>query len=198
MTIAECVPWLADTGRGVVLLAALPLMTSCAEHGCRLENLHDVRRAHRYGEAMLPRPVPDAVAALDRLTFEGITTMTVTLPAQTLHVGKWLRLLRTLLDEVSMVDSRAGPGAAAVLHQIWDTAGLPLRARLSFWRPYERLSPPRQEAMLHAAATAAQLAADGAITPGGTLGSVSRPAPHGMARVTFRPRVLASGKAARG
>ncbi|MGV9309831.1 MULTISPECIES: TniQ family protein [unclassified Nonomuraea] len=167
-----------DPGRGVVLLAALPLMTSCAEHGCRLENLHDVRRAHRYGEPTPPRPAPAAVAALDRLTFEGITTMGVTLPGRNVHVGEWLRLLRTLLDEVSMVDSRAGPGAAAVLHQIWDAAGLPFRAGLSFWRPYERLSAPYQEAMLHAAATAVQLAADGTIIPGGTLGPALQPAAH--------------------
>jgi len=60
--------------RGILLLAALPLMISCAEHGCRLERVHEVRRAHRYGEPMPPRPVPDAVAALDRLTFEGIAT----------------------------------------------------------------------------------------------------------------------------
>lgn len=60
--------------RGILLLAALPLMISCAEHGCRLERVHEVRRAHRYGEPMTPRPVPDAVAALDRLTFEGIAT----------------------------------------------------------------------------------------------------------------------------
>jgi hypothetical protein len=95
-----------------------------------------------------------------------------------MHVGEWLRLLRTLLDEVSMVDSRAGPSAAAVLHQIWDTAGLPFRAGLAFWRPYERLSAPCQEAMLHAAATAVQLAADGAIIPLGSLGSALQPAAH--------------------
>jgi hypothetical protein len=153
-------------------------MASCAEHGCRLENLHDVRRAHRYGEPMTPRPVPDAIAALDRLTFEGIATAEVTLPSRTVHVGEWLRLLRTLLDEVSMVDSRAGPGSAALLHQIWDTADLPFRAGLSFWRPYERLSPARQEAMLQAAATAVQLAADGRIIPGGTLGPALQPAPQ--------------------
>lgn len=153
-------------------------MASCAEHGCRLENLHDVRRAHRYGESMTPRPVPDAVAALDRLTVEGIATGSVMLPSRTVHVGEWLRLLRTLLVEVTMVDSRAGPDSAALLHQIWDAADLPFRAGMSFWRPYERLSPSRQEAMLQAAATAVQLAANGRIIPGGTLGSALQPAPH--------------------
>lgn len=153
-------------------------MMSCAEHGCRLESLHELRRAHRSGEPMTPRPVPDAVAAVDRLTFEGIATGNVTLPSRTVHVGEWLRLLRTLLDELSMVDSRAGPGLAALLHQIWDDANLPFRAALAFWQPCERLSPSRQEAMLQAAATAVQLAADGRIIPCGTPGSVLRPAPH--------------------
>ncbi|WP_127933352.1 TniQ family protein [Nonomuraea polychroma] len=152
--------------RGILLLAALPLMISCAEHGCRLERVHEVRRAHRHGEPMTPGPVPDAVAALDRLTFEGIATGSVTLPSRTVHVGEWLRLLRTLLDEVSMVASRAGPGSAAMLHQVWDAVDLPFRAGLNLWRPYERLSPSRQEAMLQAAATAVQLAADGRIIPG--------------------------------
>ncbi|MEU7835693.1 MULTISPECIES: TniQ family protein [unclassified Nonomuraea] len=174
MTIAGCVPWLADTlnpAEGPQAFAAYVRKESVLLPPGQA-GYHVINRWRP------PRPVPDAVAALDRLTFEGITTTTVTLPAQTVHVGEWLRLLRTLLDEVSMVDSRAGPSAAAVLHQIWDTAGLPFRAGLAFWRPYERLSPPRQEAMLHAAATAVQLAADGTITPGGTLGSVLRPAPH--------------------
>ncbi|WP_246090507.1 hypothetical protein [Nonomuraea deserti] len=83
-----------------------------------------------------------------------------------------------LLDEVSMVASRAGPGAAALLHQIWDAADLPFRAGLNLWRPYERLGPARQEAMLQAAATAVQLAANGRITPCGTLGSALQAASH--------------------
>ncbi|WP_214105338.1 hypothetical protein [Acrocarpospora catenulata] len=39
-------------------------------------------------------------------------------------------------------------------------------------------SPPPQEAMLQAAATAVQLAANGTIIPGGTLGPALQPAPH--------------------
>ncbi|MEU8251639.1 hypothetical protein [Nonomuraea sp. NPDC048916] len=100
------------------------------------------------------------------------------MPSRTVHAGEWLRLLRTLLDELSMVDSRAGPGSATLLHQIWDAADLPFRAGLAFWQPYERLSPSLQEAMLQAAATAVQLAADWRIIPCGTFGSVLRPAPH--------------------
>ncbi|MFB4271443.1 hypothetical protein [Nonomuraea sp. GTA35] len=57
------------------------------------------------------------------------------------------------------------------------------------WRPYERLSPSRQEAMLHAAATAVHLAADGAITAPGTLGSVLRLLPS-VPRTSL-PKVIA-------
>ncbi|MFG1752033.1 hypothetical protein [Streptosporangium sandarakinum] len=74
---------------------------------------------------MTPRPVPDAVAALDRLTFEGIATGSVTLPSRTVHAGEWPRLLRTLLDEVSMVASRAAP-LQAPLPRRW-----PMGLRLS-------------------------------------------------------------------
>ncbi len=35
-----------------------------------------------------------------------MTTGTVTLPRRPVHVGVWLRMLRTLLDEVSISTSR--------------------------------------------------------------------------------------------
>jgi hypothetical protein len=53
-----------------------------------------------------PRRYPGPVVAMDRLTFEGLTTGIVTLPGRLVHVGLWLRVLRTLLDEVSMAASR--------------------------------------------------------------------------------------------
>jgi transposase InsO family protein len=76
----------------------------------------------------LPIGRPYVTAAID-VASRCVVGLVVTLeaPSAPAHVGAWLRLLRTLLDEVSMVDSRAGPSAAAVLHQIWDTAGLPFR-----------------------------------------------------------------------
>ncbi|MFD0480438.1 hypothetical protein ACFQ0B_79160 [Nonomuraea thailandensis] len=87
-----------------------------------------------------------------------------------------------------------------MLHQIWDTADLPVRAGLILWRPYERLSPARQEAMLHAAATAVQLAADGRIIPCGTLGAALGPAPHRHMDGSrdIRSGTLAGGEVARG
>jgi hypothetical protein len=61
------------------------------------------------------------------------------------------------------------------LELIWQTAGHPVRAGLRTWQPYEQLPWPIQEAMLHAAAAALQLAADGRITARGVLGSAIQP-----------------------
>lgn len=72
------------------------------------------------------------------------------------HVGVWLRLLRTLLDEVSMAASRVSDRSAATLARVWEATGRPARGGLTVWRPYERLDSAHQQAMLEAAATAAR------------------------------------------
>lgn len=64
------------------------------------------------------------------------------------------------------------------MEQIWQATGRPERGGLTIWRPYEQLDWDTQEAMLHAAATALHLAADGRITARGTLASALRPAVH--------------------
>lgn len=70
----------ADPWRGTVLMWRLPLMTSCAEHGCLLELEPDVRIAVLTGHD--PRPVPASahVAALDRCTYQALATGRVSLP----------------------------------------------------------------------------------------------------------------------
>ncbi len=95
-----------------------------------------------------------------------------------MHVGVWFRLLRSLLDEVSLALSTRSASARSTLERIWQGTGRPERGGLNVWRPYEQMDWPMQEAMLHAAATALQLAADGLITARGALGSALRPAAH--------------------
>jgi len=87
-------------------------------------------------------------------------------------------LLRSLLDEVSLALSTRSASARSTLERIWQGTGRPERGGLNVWRPYEQMDWPMQEAMLHAAATALQLAADGLITARGALGSALRPAAH--------------------
>jgi hypothetical protein len=61
--------------------------------------------------------------------------------------------------------------------RVWAATGLPERGGLSVWRVYEHLDWDTQEALLHAAATALQLAADGRITACGRLASAIQPPP---------------------
>jgi hypothetical protein len=86
--------------------------------------------------------------------------------------------LRSLLDEVSLALTTRSAHARTTLERIWQATGRPERAGLNSWRPYEQLDWDTQEAMLHAAATALHLAAEGRITARGALGSALRPAPH--------------------
>jgi hypothetical protein len=173
-----CPICVADPNRGVPLTATIPLMLSCPEHGCRLEAESAVNLADALGKPVPNRPASEHILALDRLTFEGLTTGAVTLPRRPVHVGVWFRLLRTLLDEVSISASRVRRHSAVALEQIWDATGWPPRAGLTVWRPYETLDLPRQEAMLEAAATALHLAETGAITARGTLGQLLIRQPH--------------------
>ena len=170
------------------MLAALPIMTTCGEHGRRLEPEISVRLAAFDHDLVPSPPVPAPVSAMDRLSHEGLTTGMVTLPRRAVHVGVWLRLLRTLLDEVSMAASRVSPRSAATLTAVWDATGRPARAGLSIWRPHERLGSPHQQAMLEAAPTAVALAEAGE----GHRPRDTRPAPDTRASPR-RPRRRSPG-----
>jgi hypothetical protein len=161
-------------GRGRALLGRLPLMVSCGEHGCRLEDATTVDL-----EMALPGrlPVAEPLAALDRYTHQALFTGRVGLPGRDVHRCVWYRLLRTLLHEVSLSPSTAGQRDGRTLKLIWETAGHPVRAGLGAWQPYEQLKWPTQGTMLHAAAVTLQLADDGRVTARGVLGAAVRPAP---------------------
>lgn len=169
----------ADPDRDKALVWRLPLMIGCVDHGCRLQDALNVELSLTVsGPGVQPVPVDEPLATLDRYTHQGLTTGRVTLPGRTVHAGVWFRLLRSLLDEVSLAVSTRSRHGRATLEQIWQATGRPERGGLNMWRPYEQLDWEVQEAMLHAAATALALAADGRITARGTLGSALRPTVH--------------------
>lgn len=153
-----CPDCLLSPGRGVTLLSQLPLMLSCPEHVQRLLPF--------YGVPGLPyavtyegpgEPVPAAVLALDALTQEGITTGVVSLPAREVHVGIWLRLLRTMIHELTAPTSRLRAGSLRSVRQVWDSIGRPNRRGSSRWRPYEQLSWESQQEILVAVAAGLEL-----------------------------------------
>lgn len=69
--LLACPVCAADPRRGTVLMWRLPLMTSCAEHGCLLQPEPDVRFAVYAGSELRPVPAGAHIAALDRYTFQG-------------------------------------------------------------------------------------------------------------------------------
>lgn len=166
----------ADPRRALVW--HLPLTVGCFDHGCRLKDAREIDMAAAGGEKPQPVPVAELLAALDRYTYEGLITGRVTLPGRGVHVGVWFRLLRSLLDEVSLALSPRSASTRVTLERIWRATGRPERGGLNVWRPYEQMDWPMQEAILRAAATALQLAAAGQIAARGTLGSALQPAPH--------------------
>lgn len=177
--LRACTACAADPDRGAALMWRLPLTVSCADHGCRLASAFDVDASVAVnGHPPAPAPVPEPLATLDRYTHDAIATGLVALPGRTVHAGVWFRLLRSLLNEVSLAASTVSAHGRATLEQVWEAAGRPERGGMAIWKPYEQLDWDDQEAMLHAAAAALQLAADGQITARGVLGSALRPAPH--------------------
>ena len=118
------------------------------------------------------------VAAMDRRSHEGLTTGMVTLPRRAVHLGVWLRMLRTPLDEVNTPTSQVRQAARTAIQRIWATIGRPARDGQLVWRPYEALTWPHQQAMLEATATALSLVETGDITARGSLGPLLRAEPY--------------------
>ncbi len=163
----------ADADRGTGLLWQLPLMAGCGEHGCLLQDRIDVEVL---GEQELPvTAVAEPVVTLDRYTHQALTTGLVDLPGRTVHAGVWFRLLRSLLNELTLPASILNQRNKDTLNEVWRAAGLPARAGLAVWRPYEHLPWATQQHLLHAAAIALQLVAEGRIRARGIHGPALAP-----------------------
>ncbi|GAA1914309.1 TniQ family protein [Streptantibioticus ferralitis] len=178
--LRACPVCAADPGRGISLVWRLALISSCVEHDCRLLEISEVRAALILGREMHREPLEAPRAALDRYTHQALTTGRVALPGRNVHAGVWFRLLRSLLDEVSLATSTQGAHGKDVLRLIWQTTGHPERAGLNVWRPFEQLRDEVREAMWDAAAAAVQLAADGLITVRGRLASALQTPLHSV------------------
>lgn len=161
------------------LIWQLPLTVSCLEHRCRLALDADTFAAEIAGRPNEAVPLREPLAALDGYTRQALIEASVRLPGRTVHAGVWFRLLRCLLDELSLAGSTVTRSSQQLLEQIWDATGEPVRAGLTVWQPYENLDWPTQEKLLTAAATALVLAADQRIQPRGTLaGLLTEPRPQ--------------------
>ena len=136
-----------------------------------------MRFAQLIGEPLAIVRSTEAVVALDRRTWEGLTSGQVALPRPTVHVGVWLRLLRRLLHELSQPLSRLGRAQSAG-KTVWQAIDQPVRAGMGIWRPYEQLQEERQHALLEAAAVTLALIEAGKIDARGTSAPLLMPDLH--------------------
>ncbi len=88
-------------------------MLSCPRHGCWLESYKSKQgRFCGWENAdIAPRKASDPIAAMDRRTWQALTTGYVELPRRRVHGGIWFRLLRGILDELNTPLAQCGPGS---------------------------------------------------------------------------------------
>lgn len=161
-----------------LLMWQLPLLLSCPRHGCWLESYWGVAGDYCQWETqdLLPRQASEAIAQMDRRTWQALKTGQVALPRRRVHAGVWLRLLRTVLDELNTPLSYC-PSQARDIRKIWASCGFPVRAGLSYWNCYEALALPVQLQMLEVAATAMQRIETGVLTAQGVQAELFVPVP---------------------
>lgn len=173
----RCCPVCAtDPDHGTRLVWQLPLVLGCGEHGCYLEEDWLVSsRMLLHGEPVHPRPLPEPLATLERYTHTALTSGLVALPGRTVQAAVWFRLLRSLIDEVSLAITTRNKAGRDTLQRIWAATGVIERGGLKMWQPYEVLDAERQHHLMLAAATALDLAATGQIPAVGRLGDTVQP-----------------------
>lgn len=156
----------------------LPLMLSCPIHQCMLRQCYSYQGRHVYWkkESDLLISFSSAINTMDQRTWSALTMGQVTLPRGTIHGGIWLRLLRTLLDELHIPIPYASTLYGDIAN-IWESLGLAMRGGLTRWQPYEIVPPQTQQLTLLAAATAIEQIENGTITPRGEQSYLFLPEP---------------------
>ena len=147
-------------------------MGSCPDHGMLLEERPHLIWAQDGEEAPPPLVAHPDLLFLDGLTLQAITLGAVVLPnGHRLHGGRWLRMVRALLDELCLTITEAQQ-ASATLRIFWTTHGLGYRAGVRPLRSFAMHPPDRQRRLLTVAGTAIRMLCDGHVvsrSPGAML-----------------------------
>lgn len=163
--------------RAMMLMWQLPLMRTCPQHRCWLRRcIGSADYPFWKGDPVPPTAPSEAVLAMDRYTVQGLRTGWVQLPQRRVHAAVWLRLLRTVINEVGS-PLRYWTSRVPDLRHIWETAGHRVRAGQSMWKPYETSTWPVQAQTLEATAVAISLLHSGTVTGRGTSATLFTPEP---------------------
>jgi len=135
----------------------LAWMSSCPVHGILFENSMIIAGKMLSEAADELVPAPSEILTIDRFTKQAIEEGNVSLPSGLVSGGTWLRVLRTLLDELCL------PAAPLkqyrpTLSKIWNTLGLGVRQGMrSAAIPFEMLDSERQFLLMRVAGVAVEL-----------------------------------------
>lgn len=142
-------------------------MTSCPVHGILLEE-RVVVAGQILGQAVdEPVPAPKEILTIDRFTRQAIEGAMVSLPHDLVPGGAWLRMLRTLLDELSLPASSLKQ-YRPTLSTIWGTLGLGVRQGMrSAAIPFEMLDWQRRFLLMRVAGVAVELLMKGEVKQAG-------------------------------
>ena len=158
-----------DSNHRIFLAWYLPMMLSCPIHQCMLSECSINQGRYVYWEEknnFTPSLTP-AANKMDKRTWSALTTGYVKLPYRTIHGGVWLRLLRTLLDELHILVSSVKRLYAKNIIDMWTESGFKLRGGKSQWHPYESLPFAIQQQSLMTAAMAIEQIESESINPPG-------------------------------
>lgn len=143
----------------------LPLLSCCPEHGWMLERGVLGRPPSCHWPDSLRINASAELRSLDRRTLSALSRGYVGLPCAVLSAADWFHLIRVLIEELTarlalQVDPRA-------ILEIWEKAGVPYRAGLNKWKPFEMLPDKQRIYFMHATAHALAALEAGDIRAGG-------------------------------
>ncbi len=158
----------SDPKNAIHLSWKIPIMLTCPLHGCRLQPCITYSSEHVYWkeEEINDLPVTQEIINMDTRTWKALMTGTVDLPRHSIQAGVWFRLLRSLINELSLPLSHY-PSHVHRIKKVWNACEHPIRGGLNMWKPYEYLPFKIQVKLLEAAATAIAMIEAGSLSAPG-------------------------------
>lgn len=136
-----------------------PWMMSCPIHKLLLEEVilcgvvqqkvfFSSNRSNEYGRSA----GLDDLYAMDNITLQAVTQGIVELPSgRRLHGGVWLRILRTLIEELNTIGKIIGSRNRALITPFWKELNLFVREGFSRYVVFEQLSYKKQLTLMRVA-----------------------------------------------
>ena len=139
----------------------LPFTMTCHKHSCLLLPCWAPNDHFCFIQDYLKQVEPPSkeLVQMDKHTWEALCTNKVSLPNRKISAGIWFRILRRIIHEIAIPPGRCSKKEGELIFKVWDASGLPLRAGIKIWQPFELFSYEVQYKYLIGAASACDLLA---------------------------------------